>query len=213
MRSIGKTGLQKVMLLRRGAADRHQHRAVARAIGKSREQPEIRELLAMPASEDEKTVTTLDKAFDEFVSAVKLSSHLSHTAVVVTAAAILEDALEQCLKKKMRPLTKSMEIRLFQAYGPIGTLAAKIDLAYAFDITSEDINRELQLIRKIRNAFSHSKETLRLDKEPIRALFYSLKHPADATGTYPAQFMMCVQALANYLDAFLLRMSETRDSA
>jgi hypothetical protein len=161
--------------------------------------------LPMPddAKPTDEITERLNKALGEFVSSVRISTRLSHTAVVVTAAAILEDVLEQCLKKKMRPLKSSKERRLFAAYGPISTFAAKIDLAYAFDITTDDIDRELQLIRKIRNAFSHSKETRSLDEEPIKSLFYALKRPAGASGTYPAQFMACVQVLANYLDAYL----------
>jgi hypothetical protein len=65
---------------------------------------------------------------------------MSHASVVVTAAAILEHDLERGIKTRLRPLDKAMTRRLFGAYSPLGTLAAKIDMAYALDITTTAIH-------------------------------------------------------------------------
>jgi hypothetical protein len=75
----------------------------------------------------------LDQAFDDLGKVLIHSTKMSHTTVVVTAAAILEHDFERCIKTKMRPLKKDMENRLFGGggYGPISSFAAKIDLAYA----------------------------------------------------------------------------------
>jgi hypothetical protein len=57
-----------------------------------------------------------------------------HTGVVLQCAAVLENNLERAFKKKMRPLSKKMEKRLYDSYGPVSTFAAKIDFAFAFEI-------------------------------------------------------------------------------
>jgi len=68
----------------------------------------------------------------------------SHAAIVVTITSILEYDLERSIKWKFRPLNKAMKKRLFDsAYAPIGTFAAKIDIAYALDITSDAVHQEL----------------------------------------------------------------------
>ena len=71
--------------------------------------------------------------------------------------AAIEYDLERCLIRKFRPLNARMKNRLFGAYGPISSFAAKIDMAYALGITADEVNLELNKIRKIRNLFAHGK--------------------------------------------------------
>jgi hypothetical protein len=94
----------------------------------------------------------------------------THTTAVVTAAAGLEGMLELAIRSKMRPLKQKMTERLFEGYGPLSSFAAKIDLAYALDITSTEINEELNKVRKIRNKFAHSIQAINLGSDEIRPL-------------------------------------------
>jgi hypothetical protein len=100
---------------------------------------------------------------------------------------------------------------LFDAYGPINTFAAKIDIAYALDITNDATHQELNKMRKIRNEFAHAKKSLSLDTEPIKTLFHTLVRPPGITGSYLQQFVQCGVVLDDYLEAFLVRMGETKD--
>jgi hypothetical protein len=105
-----------------------------------------------------------------------------------------------------------MKKRLFDsAYAPISTFAAKIDIAYALDITTDAIHQELNKIRKIPNEFAHTTKPLSLDTEPIKTLFYTLARRPSITGNYLQQFVECSAVLDNYLEVFLARVGETED--
>jgi hypothetical protein len=63
---------------------------------------------------------------------------------------------EICDPTGLRPC--ELKKRLFAAYGPLSSFAAKIDLAFALEITTEATHKELHKMRKIRNAFAHTKK-------------------------------------------------------
>jgi hypothetical protein len=153
----------------------------------------------------------LKEAFAKLAESIIRSEKQGHAAIVVRMTSILEYDLERSIKWKLRPLNKEMRKRLFEAYGPLSTFAAKIDFAYGLDITTDAIHKELNTMKKIRNNFAHTKQSLSLDAEPIKTLFLELKRPPDVTGTYVQQFVQCGVVLDNYLEAFLFRMGETND--
>ena len=72
----------------------------------------------------------------------------AHYAIAGTAA--LDNSLRAALLTKMRPLSRHMRDRLFEGYGPLATVAAKIDLAFAMEIISKEIYDQLIKINKIR---------------------------------------------------------------
>jgi hypothetical protein len=142
----------------------------------------------------------LEAAFKKFAESIIRNEKQRHAAIVVRLNSILEYDLERAIKRKFRPLHKDMRKRLFDAYGPLSTFAAKIDIAYALDITTEAIHKELGTMRKIRNKFAHTKDALSLDVEPAKALFLELKRPPGIKGTYVQQFVQCGVVLDDYLD-------------
>jgi len=95
--------------------------------------------------------------------------------------------------------------------GPISSFAAKIDMAYALGITADEVNLELNKIRKIRNLFAHAKASASLDTEPIKSIFYKLERPPGITGSYLDQFVKCGLAVDDHLEAYLVSMGETED--
>jgi hypothetical protein len=153
----------------------------------------------------------LKDAFAKLRDSIARSEKQGHAAIVVRLTSILEYDLERSIKRKFRSLNKDKRNRLFEGYGPLSSFAAKIDLAYALDITTDAIDKELTLMRRIRNKFAHSKERLTLDEEPIKTLFYELKRSPGATGSYVQQFVHCGAVLDDYLEAFLFRMGERED--
>ena len=130
---------------------------------------------------------------------------MSHGSVVASAAAILDKKLEMAVKTKLPSINKKLAKQLFEDFRPLGSFAAKIDLAHALDITSDSVYAELQKIRKIRNEFAHSEQILSLDVEPMKSLFMGLKRPASASDTYTELFMACVIAIDDYLNTYLVR--------
>lgn len=85
-------------------------------------------------------------------------------ATVLKTTAMFEDVMRSCLESCMQPLTPKAAERLFEGHGPISTFAAKIDIAYAFNLLSDENYADLHLIRKIRNEFAHSSEVLGFEK-------------------------------------------------
>jgi len=71
----------------------------------------------------------------------KSHAAFTHAAVVVTGAAILDAELERCIKTKCRTLNNKMSKRLFGYPGPLSSFAARIDVAYALEITTNEIHR------------------------------------------------------------------------
>jgi hypothetical protein len=154
---------------------------------------------------------SIDETFSNLAKGLIASRKMSHSAVVLTASSILEYDLERSLKAAMRPLNKYMEERIFEGYGPLSSFSAKIDMAFAMDIITKHVFDELNKIRKMRNAFAHSKARLSLEEEPMRALFYSLKRPSGASRDYAEQFLACITAIDEFLEAYLGRMGVTED--
>jgi hypothetical protein len=153
----------------------------------------------------------LRESFAKLTESLIRTERQSHAAIVVRLTSIIEYDLERSIKWKFRPLNKEMNSRLFDAYGPINTFAAKIDIAYALDITNDGTHQELNKMRKIRNEIAHPKKSLSLDTEPIKTLFHTLVRPPGITGSYLQQFVQCGVVLDDYLEAFLVRMGETKD--
>lgn len=52
--------------------------------------------------------------------------------------------------------------------GPIGTFSARIDLAFLIGLISENERRTLNLIRKIRNKFSHFSRHIDFEVSPVK---------------------------------------------
>ena len=120
----------------------------------------------------------IGKALTDFFEALARTTSLTDAAIVMSAAGILEHDLERCIKTKFRPMNKTFEARLFEGYGPVASFAAKIDIAHALSITSDDAHAELNKIRKLRNAFAHTADLPTFTTEPMLSFFAALKKPA-----------------------------------
>lgn len=70
----------------------------------------------------------------------------------------LDDILKRLLTSAMRPITPKFSKAIFRGYGPLSSLNARIDLAYAFKLVDEETHHDLHVIRDIRNKFAHPKE-------------------------------------------------------
>jgi hypothetical protein len=62
---------------------------------------------------------------------------MTHAAVVVTAAAILDQTLERAIKTQLPGLTKALSKKIFEDFGPLHSFSAKIDMAHALGITND----------------------------------------------------------------------------
>ena len=78
----------------------------------------------------------------------------SDRAVAIVGGALVEELLTRALKYFLRPDATSME-ELFSFSGPLGTFSAKIRMGYHLGCYGEEVRRDLDILRRIRNDFAH----------------------------------------------------------
>jgi DNA-binding MltR family transcriptional regulator len=84
----------------------------------------------------------------------ELSRVQQEALIVLTSAALLDRELMKLLLTRMRTLSDNRAKRIFE--GPLGRFAAKVDVAYAFELIDDELHQDLTVIRNIRNEFAHS---------------------------------------------------------
>jgi DNA-binding MltR family transcriptional regulator len=106
----------------------------------------------------EKSFADLKKSFAGLYSIIATLQGMSHAGTATLCSGITEHSLKKAILTKMRRISRVLETRLFEGYGPISSFSAKIDIAYALDIITEAIFDDLKTIKDIRNEFAHPKD-------------------------------------------------------
>ena len=115
---------------------------------------------------------------DTFTELEKLSKQ-SHAGLVLWSSSFLEQIVEYILRLHMPKLSKSLGDKLFTGYGPLSSFSAKIEIAYALDLITDENRHQLNAIRGIRNVFAHSSDPdLHLDHELVSRLIAKLTRAA-----------------------------------
>jgi hypothetical protein len=89
-------------------------------------------------------------------------------SAVVLGAARLDLALERVVKKVTTHHPGGSD-NLFDPDRPLGTFAAKIALTFRLGLIGQDMERALQLVRRIRNEFAHAAEKASLSESMHRS--------------------------------------------
>lgn len=93
--------------------------------------------------------------------------HLDERGLVLSLAAFAEDSLGELLRTYMlRKVAASQLIDGFNA--PLGTFSARIKAAYALGLITDDQFSDIEILRKIRNDFSHTWEPITFDTQSVR---------------------------------------------
>lgn len=79
----------------------------------------------------------------------------SDRACVILSAAMIENELENLLKRSLIPSTKRSDDLFDTATSPLGNFSSKIIMAYRLGIISKKLYNSINIIRKIRNQFAH----------------------------------------------------------
>src|SRR3712207_113118 len=95
-----------------------------------------------PSVSKTEPLPSIKEAFENFATALINVTRQTHAGFVLALVAVLDHDLERCLKAAMRPLNREMRDRLFTGYGPLNSLAAKIDLSFALGILDSDGHAE-----------------------------------------------------------------------
>jgi CRISPR/Cas system-associated protein Csm6 len=76
---------------------------------------------------------------EELLDKIKDAVVKSHAGTCMLMAAIVEDYLERAIRLDLPKLTGKLAKKWFGTYGPISSLAAKIEFAFVLEIIQEEI--------------------------------------------------------------------------
>ncbi len=104
----------------------------------------------------------------EFNSIIDSYENESDRAAAILAASYLDIYLEECIKFVLVD-DPSIE-QLFKGTSALSTFSAKIDMAFALGLITEEIKKNLDYIRKIRNHFAHHPTVTSYKNSQVRNL-------------------------------------------
>lgn len=108
----------------------------------------------------------------------------SDRGAVIMCSAMVEQALDHTLRRFLPHLTEDEHKEWFEgALSPFSSFSAKIKLGRGLEIYHSDVEAELNLIRKIRNAFAHRSLPLNFEHEALQEAFEEL---LGGLGEWPA---------------------------
>ena len=122
-----------------------------------------------------------DLLFDAF-------SAESERGVVLVAAAFIDHTLELLLRARFSShahKSKKVIDPLFEGFGPLATLSAKIKICYALDFLQKWVFEDLEIIRKLRNKLAHSTEAVQFGDPAVADLITKLKGADHAVTNMP----------------------------
>ena len=115
--------------------------------------------------------TVTEEQTDTLKSAFKTLMKLAHASIVLTRTAQVEAVLQRLLETRMPNLSNRLREKLFTGYGPFSSLSAKIDTLFAMGMLTEELRRELHVVRELRNLFAHSPKHLRFKSKGMPEIF------------------------------------------
>jgi hypothetical protein len=120
----------------------------------------------------------------------------SDRAAAIIAGSMIDVRLEAALRHRMRR-DAQVEATAFDARGPLGTFANKIDMAYLMGIISKEAREDIHVVRGIRNSFAHDLSVKDFQCASIRDRTSLLRlvetHALSTTADVPDQFIINTQ--------------------
>ena len=98
----------------------------------------------------------------------------SDRGLALYATAHIDSELESVLRKKLIGSEQHLN-EIFSFNGPVGTFSAKIKLAYSLGLIDKIMMDDINTLRKIRNEFAHSDQTLSFETQKNKDLCNNLK--------------------------------------
>lgn len=140
----------------------------------------------------------------ELIVELGLSTHASNAILI---AANFDEDLSDMLAHRLPKLSKRLREKLFTGYGPFASFSAKIDVAYAMDLISGSLRRELHAIRDIRNEFAHSPKRVHFHSDELKPLlkkFPDYDPKMDPYAFYSQSVEKCRNTLTDCIKPLLL---------
>jgi DNA-binding MltR family transcriptional regulator len=91
----------------------------------------------------------------------------THASTAMRIASIVEDALKDAIKFKLRADRKTVAKGLFKGKGKYATLEKKINGAHKLKLIDDTTRDDAHLMRLVRNEFGHEESRLHFDSDNI----------------------------------------------
>lgn len=105
---------------------------------------------------------------EEIQAAVNDFGTQTDRGVAIVAVSMLERMLEIVLTQRMMPLTAKRHKTMFGRIGILSSFSAKIELALALGIISENLYIQIDALRRVRNTFAHRMEALTFEHPDVQ---------------------------------------------
>ena len=106
---------------------------------------------------------------DKYWERLHFLNNETDRSIVIVAGALLDEALKELLKAKLLPSQKKERCVLTGSNSPIGSFSARIDLCYQLGLISKLLQRDLHIIRKLRNDFAHNPFDLSFNSSSVKS--------------------------------------------
>ncbi|UXC90522.1 MltR family transcriptional regulator [Sphingobium sp. RSMS] len=123
-------------------------------------------------------------SFDEFNRLNARLRDLDDRGLVLSLAAFADDSLRELLRAFMRVGAAANQL-LDGFNAPLGTFSARIKAAHALGLLTDDQFDDLENLRKIRNAFSHTWEAINFEAAQVKDRILNLSY-SSIDDEYPA---------------------------
>jgi hypothetical protein len=137
---------------------------------------------------------------------LRMLSQMTEAGNALVVAGLVEDELEKLLLGAGRPLENADADRIFGRMGPLSSFAAKIEIAYMFELIDQPVRDDLRIIKKIRNAFAHTTRNVHFGTAHIAKdcrKLSSWKEGSDNQESYRERARECVNLIRQKLDVFM----------
>ena len=106
-------------------------------------------------------------------------------SLVIVATALIDEALKKCVEKRMLP-AKKKELCVFSGNSSsLSTFSARINFCYQIGIISSALQRDLHIIRKLRNDFAHDPFDLSFENNSVKNRVLELDSVSNYKETNP----------------------------
>ncbi|SFW74482.1 MltR family transcriptional regulator [Luteibacter sp. UNCMF366Tsu5.1] len=155
-----------------------------------------------------------DHSLSELNRFLRRAKDQDDRALVLSLGAFLEDTLGRLLMAYFRDCKATKDlVEGFNA--PLGTFSARIKAGYAFGLLTIEQYKDLDLLRKVRNAFAHDWKGVDLDRPDIKDMVRELsgytvspdERPSDDTRE---RLLATLSTCCLELQLFLVRLVEGR---
>jgi len=117
----------------------------------------------------------VDDYFSEFNLLTRVLHNLDDRGLVLSLSAFAEDSLGALLMAFM--LSSDASTKLLEGFNaPLGTFAARIKAAYSLGLINKSQFNDLERLRKIRNEFAHTWQSIEISKPNISALIKQMSY-------------------------------------